>query len=279
MGALPTVSALAHGDHVCAFFDDDVQRRSVVSQFVRDGLAGHDRVWYFSDTAPADTVLAELEQDGVAVEGAVQSGQLAVFAAEDSYLVEQPFDPDRMAATLRTAIDDALADGYAGFRVSGDLTWATRDIPGADRLLAYEARLDGLFAGRPAAAICQYDRRRFDTTTLAATVGLHTHWYGNRTPLPPPLVLVPTEDGTGLRIEGDADFSSRDALDAALAAIRSDEAHLFLAGLRFVDVCCLNGMLVLARPPRRLVLHDPPRTLVRMLDALNFGDQIEVRRS
>jgi hypothetical protein len=183
--ALRTASEVSHGDHVCAFFDSPGERRRIVADFVRTGLQAGDRVFYVTDAASPATVLAELRADGVPVAAALAGGQLAVRTVAESYLAVLPFDPARMISAVYRAVEDALSAGFTGLRVSGDMTWASRDVPGSDRLLEYESRVGQLFCSRPAAAMCQYDRRRFDRTTLSAAPGLHTHRLRSASDSPP----------------------------------------------------------------------------------------------
>jgi hypothetical protein len=70
---------------------------------------------------------------------AVARGQLAVMPAADSYLSELPFDPERMVSSLH-ALDDALADGYRGLSVAGEMSWAAPGVRGAERLEEYDER-------------------------------------------------------------------------------------------------------------------------------------------
>lgn len=267
------MTVLTHGQHRCAFYDSAAQRREMVVEFVCDGLEAGDRVAYFTDTrSPAD-VLGELHAAGLRPDAALTSGQLAVRSAEDSYLAELPFDPERMVATLHAAVDAALSDGFDGFRVSGDMSWATRGVPGSERLLEYESRVGEVFATRPAAAICQYDRRLFDHTTLAATVGLHTR----RPESQPALDVEPLPGGGGLRLRGEADLAVHEQLRQALNGLAGPVIHLWLDGLRFMDVCSLGELLNVAAPPRRVVLHDPPTVVRRMLSLLPPRDGLELR--
>ena len=273
-----TVSAatgLTHGQHRCAFYDSAAQRREMVVEFVRDGLDAGDRVAYFTDTRNPADVWVDLEAAGLRPHAASASGQLAVRSAADSYLADLPFDPERMVATLHAAVDAALSDGFKGFRVSGDMSWATREVPGAERLLEYESRVGAVFATRPAAAVCRYDRRLVDRTTLAAAIGLHTR----RPAASSPMEIERLPGGQGLRVFGEADLAVRGQLRQAVNGMAGPVIHLWLGGLRFMDVCALGELLNLTSPPRRVVLHDPPKVVRRMLSLLPPNDHLEVRYS
>jgi anti-anti-sigma factor len=85
----------------------------------------------------------------------------------------------------------------------------------------------------------------------------------------------------GLRLAGDVDASSHDRLRRALAALPADgitAAHLELAGLDFMDVAGTRELIALmqSHPGLRLILHDPPESLRRILALLWPGINAEL---
>lgn len=271
--ATGTADAIGHGDHACGVFGSDAEAEAALAGFVADGLAARDRVWCLSHAIPPGDILAGLVRAGIEVDGALESGQLAIRSAGDSYLSCLPFDPARMVTSLHEAVDQALADGWAGFRVTGDMGWATRDLPGADRLFDYEARVGEVFATRPAAALCCYDRRVFDAHGLEVATALHASPVGGAEGRLEVLALPATG---GLALVGDVDISTWDALEAALGPFRrgDGDVHLELGALRFID---MRGARLLAGfagglpRGRSVVLHHPPGVLRRMLE-LAWGE-------
>lgn len=258
---------ITHGEHVCGIFNGDGERDQAVTAFVAAGLADRDRVWCLTELTSPEAVLGSLRRAGVDVAGALDDGQLVVRSAAEGYLGEAPFDPGRMIASLRVVVEQAVADGYRGFRLSGDLAWATRGHCGRDSLMAYEERLGELFAGRPAAALCHYDSGRFDAPALEAAIAVHP-----RTLAGNDLVITPLASPVGLRLEGDIDLCSWEALQRALASVPATDGdvHLDLAALEFIDLGGTRALVGLAQrlaPARRLVIHDPPAMLERIIHA------------
>ena len=99
------------------------------------------------------------------------------------------------------------------------------------------------------------------------------------------LDIVPLPDRVGLRLTGDADLSTRRALEKALAPLAGGDAdvHLELGGLAFVDVGAVTVLVRAAgrcTPGRRIVLHDPPGNL-QLIMTLLWGrvDAIEMAQS
>lgn len=89
---------------------------------------------------------------------------------------------------------------------------------------------------------------------------------------PSAFVIGPLRDHTGFRLTGEADFTVRDRLRAALTALAADgarEIHLDLAGLSFIDVCCARELIALTEryPAARLVVYCPPASM-RLITAI-----------
>lgn len=261
--------AIAHGHHVCGLYESRAEQEELFAEFVRAGLSRGERVRCVVHQTPPDELLEWLAADGVDANGA-----LDVVSSTESYLLDASFDPDRMAARLHGAIDEALAAGFNGFRVAGEMSWALdAGILGAGRLEAYEARMVEVVAARPAAALCLYDRRRFDEAQSGAAVGLHDGVARLPTVSEDGQLRIHRLDGDGLRlrIAGEADLASSPALAAALGTANGGDVHLDIGRLRFMD---LSATRVLAEfgagmaPSRRFELHGASPSVRRLIDIL-----------
>jgi hypothetical protein len=264
------VDAIDQHHHVCALLASDAEREELLVEFARPGLERGERVWCVTEDV-RDTQDA-LARGGIGVGEALAAGRLRVLAAHDAYLAASPFRPPDMIATLHDAVDDALAAGCTGFRVAGDMSWAAGGASGADRLEEYEAEVDEVFLARPAAALCQYDRRRFDGERIDALRALH------RDVARVPVVSgdgalrvhrLHGSDGVWLRLAGEADVSSAAALAAALDDLPGtpEDVHVDMLRLRFMDVSGLRplGALAARRP---VTLHHPPAEVRRLAELL-----------
>ena len=126
---------LSNGDHVCVFCRGG-ERDELLVPFLTEGVSAGDRCPAVVDTSePLDAL-------GTAGGAADRADQLTVLASRDVYLTDRGFDMDGMldfyGAELR-----GVAEGRSGYdciRTAGEMTWALRDIPGVEDLLAYEAR-------------------------------------------------------------------------------------------------------------------------------------------
>jgi PAS domain S-box-containing protein len=190
-----TIGDLRPGDHLCCLYETEEEHRSVLIPFLRQGLERAEKVIYIADARSMETILGYLQSDGLDVEPYLARGQLAILTSEDTYLREGVFDPVSMIALLRSETEQALAEGYAALRVTGEMTWALRGLSGSERLIQYEALLNEFFPGSQCLAICQYDRRSFGPEVLLDVLRTHpiaaigSQMYDNFYYLPPQHLL------------------------------------------------------------------------------------------
>lgn len=190
-----TLENLKPGDHLCCIYTTDEEHRAVTTPFLRQGLEGNEKVVYIIDARTAETILDYLREDGLDVAPYLERGQLNILSQDDAYTKHGVFDPGAMIALLQREMDQALEEGYKALRVSGEMSWALRGLPGSDRLIEYENRLNQFLPGSRCSAICQYDRRRFDPEVLLDVLRTHpiafigTTLYENFYHIPPDEML------------------------------------------------------------------------------------------
>ncbi|MFD3546760.1 MEDS domain-containing protein [Streptomyces sp. NPDC058655] len=248
------VHDVGHGDHVCLAYADDAEQRRVVTAYVSAGLERGERVLYLADQDAPGRVLDWLASAGWDPRRALASGGLVVTTAEEGYLADGSFDAEAMVATLRREVEDSLAAGYRGFRVSGEMGWALRGVPGTEQLERYETRVTEVFAGQAASAICQYDARRFGPDALDAFDRCHpgavepAELYGSAG-----LRLLPSfrAGRRALRVVGTVDYRATEALAGALETALQwpGDVWVDMSELEFID---LAGVRALARAAGRM---------------------------
>lgn len=114
---------LQAGDHICWVYESDEEHRDVLTRFLKEGLARHERVLYLARRFTASKVMGYLQDAGVAAEEYLRSGQLVFLDAEAAYLGEDGFQPERMGDAFRQAATQAVVDGYRGLRAASETEW------------------------------------------------------------------------------------------------------------------------------------------------------------
>ena len=167
------------GTHMCLVYRDEASRRRIVAKFVESGIAEDERVYYFADTpTPSDVAdwLAGLDVD---LSDAIASHELSMDQALSTYCPDGTFDPTRMCNAVRNAYSASQDEGYAHARVTGEMTWALRGLPGSDLLMTYEAAVNDVVKTHPITAMCQYDANRFDGETIFDALRVHPYMVMN----------------------------------------------------------------------------------------------------
>jgi signal transduction histidine kinase len=187
--------ALHPGAHICCLFGSEAEHRALLAPFMRHGLERYEKVLTIVDAHTAEQVLAYLSADGVQVNPFLQNGQLTILDADAFYIRGGVFDPEGMLELLRAETQRAIEGGYSALRVSSEMSWALKGLPGSERLIEYEARLNAFFPGSGCLSLCQYDRRRFDPLVLLDVLETHplavigTEIYDNFYYMPPQELL------------------------------------------------------------------------------------------
>jgi hypothetical protein len=164
---------LRPGDHLCCIYRDFKDQMGVIIPYFVSGLGNHEKCLYITDEKGKEDICSAFRRAGVELEKHIVSGQFVFLTNEDAYLKGGCFDPDRMIAALSEAERDSLKDGYTGLRVTGEMTWIFTGLPGTERLIEYEAKLNMFFPGSRTIAICQYHEPRFSPDLLLDVI--HTH--------------------------------------------------------------------------------------------------------
>lgn len=266
-GRLTTPVGHQPHDHLCWAYEEQGTWCDVAVPYLHDGAAARDRVLYVAGGTEddlADDLAALPERDAM-----LASGQLRVRPVAAAFGPEAEFSATRQVASFRDEARTAVRDGYRGLRLAVEAS-ELADGPDAARGLAgYELLLDTMIATAPMSSLCGYRRSRVAPGVADLLCFVHPLRHSG----------IPALDGAGLfaarngrwRLCGAQDLVNQEALDAALAALPvTRDVHLELDGLEFIGAAGIRALAALAArlaPAHRLVLHDPPPLVARVLRA------------
>ena len=160
------------GTHICYLYDNEEEHKHFMSAFVSSGIDDQETVTYLADAAP-DMLERVIEELGIVMSSQERKNQFTAATAVETYCPGGRFVPQAMLDRLRDIYVLHDAAGCVGARVTGEMTWSLHDIPGSDRLIEYEGRINDLLKTYPLTAICQYDTRRFDGATIFEVLSVH----------------------------------------------------------------------------------------------------------
>jgi len=102
-----------------------------------------------------------------------ERGALTLLSDAATYAVTGSFDPVETMRRFSDAIEQALADGFRGFRAAANMSWALA-VPGAqDRVIEYEVLLRSLFSTARATGLCLYDVSRMPAAIIDGAMAAH----------------------------------------------------------------------------------------------------------
>lgn len=167
-----SVDQIQLGDHAALFYRTRAEQLSAVIPFIAIGLERNERCVYIAEDNTISEICRHLQEFGVDVAKAQKSGALKVVTKHETYLRHGVFQPDKMIDDIRDAVQASVDDGYAGWRASGELSWAL-DLPSAlAQMIQYEEALEERFHSK-FTALCQYDESRYPAHIVEHMKRLH----------------------------------------------------------------------------------------------------------
>ncbi|MBA3789889.1 MAG: MEDS domain-containing protein [Actinomycetota bacterium] len=153
------------GAHMCAMHEGVGGVLDTLSRMFLAGLRQNERCAYIAPEESVAGVRRSLEEAGVDVADAESGGSL-VFITEREQLLKDgaEFDPDYLIEAIKNLFGQTMEVGYTGLRLSADVPWISRDVPGEDRIMEFEAMADEVInnPGVPLLAVCQYRLSELD---------------------------------------------------------------------------------------------------------------------
>ncbi len=175
------IQQLKPGDHLCCIYESQEEWQGLIKPFIGLGLERREKIIYIVDSTTAEKVLRSLLENRLESKLYSESGQLIFLNADQAYMQEGIFDPERMISFLQEQTERAINEGYSALRITGEMSWAVRGLPGSERLIEYESKLNDFLSRSKCLAICQYDRRRFEPRVILDLLTTH------------PIIIIGTE--------------------------------------------------------------------------------------
>jgi PAS domain S-box-containing protein len=160
------LAKLRLGDHLCPIHDNLLEQTAAAVAFIAAGLRREERCLYIANDSPIEELVRRFGDLGVNVAQETEKGSLRILSKDDVYSRDGKFDARGMLDYLAECESAAVADGYAGLRFQGEMTWALDANLEGDRLIEYEAMLNEFLATHRAVIACHYLRSRFDPALI-----------------------------------------------------------------------------------------------------------------
>lgn len=167
------VGDLAWGSHFCQFYKTKKDLMEVLVPYFRAGLENDEFcVWVTSDFLTAEDALKAMKKGVPGFDDFLAKRQMEIFPYTDWYLKGGSFDLKRTLTMWMDKHDGALANGFAGMRVSGNPYWIDNKKDWDD-FAAYEAEINNVIGGTRLLVLCTYSLKKCGLMEILDVVKNH----------------------------------------------------------------------------------------------------------
>ncbi|MBI4284576.1 MAG: DNA repair protein RadC [Chloroflexi bacterium] len=152
---IKVLGAVPWGTHVCLFYDAQRDLLETLVPYFKAGLSGNELcLWVLSESLSEQESKRALKKVIPDFAHYQAKKQIELVPFEEWYVKNGVFDADKVIAGWSEKVEKALAEGYDGLRVTGDLFWHG----GIDkkRFAEYEAKADSIIAKYSMLSLCTY---------------------------------------------------------------------------------------------------------------------------
>lgn len=173
---------IVHPRHQCLIYKGaPSQYLDTLAKTIIEKLKANYRCLYLNSPAMVAGMRSRLVAMGLDLLRCFERGDL-ILSSSQSHLVNGRFEVEEMMTLLSEAVDQALADGYAGLWATGDMTWEIGGEKNLDKLMEYERRLEEFMQTNPAlSGICQYHRDTLPPNAVLTALETHQMVYVDST--------------------------------------------------------------------------------------------------
>lgn len=166
-GTVNCCAGVKPGTHACLLYRSTKERNRTVASWLYGALEHDERAVYITGDADISHTRYWLGEFGIYMPDE------NLLTASESYYPDGVFEPRKMIQRLKDTVKKTTVKGFTALRGTGEMNWILKEIPGREKLLEYEKKLNRLTAEMPFSALCQYDLNRFDNRTLHPLISVH----------------------------------------------------------------------------------------------------------
>jgi PAS domain S-box-containing protein len=156
---IEAVGDVPWGTHFCQFYQTGQDLLDILVPYFSEGLRNNEFcLWVTSEPLGVEAARRAMTAALPDFESYVRRGQIEIIAHTDWYLKGGAFDSVRVLNDWVSKLDQALAAGYAGLRLTGNTFWLEQKDWRA--FTDYEAAVDGVIGRYRMLAVCTYSLDR-----------------------------------------------------------------------------------------------------------------------
>lgn len=160
------------GTHFCHFYDTKEDLLDILVRYFKAGLEDKEFcVWVVSEPLTEQEAWNALRDAVPELDRYVSDRSIEILLGRDWYLKEGKFDLKRVTNACNEKLNQALARGYAGMRVSGNTAWLEKKD--WKDFCEYEQELNDTVTGQRMTVLCTYPLGASAASELLDVVSTH----------------------------------------------------------------------------------------------------------
>ena len=153
------------GTHICQFYQTKEDFMDILVPYFKTGLENNEfSMWITSGPLEVEDAKESLRMTVPDIDSYLEKGQIQIIPYSRFYAEEDVFDSERILNNLVEKLNQALASGYDGLRLSGNALWL--ENKDWSDFVNYEIKLDSAIGNYKMIALCTYSLDRFDATKI-----------------------------------------------------------------------------------------------------------------
>jgi PAS domain S-box-containing protein len=169
---IDVIGGVPWGTHFCQFYKTKQDLIDTLVPYFKAGLEDNEFcMWVTSEplmVAEAEEAMRKAVND---FDEYLRRGQIEIIPYNEWYLLGGTFDDDRVLNGWVSKLEQALARGFSGLRLTGNTFWLERNHWQA--FTEYEAKVNNLIGKYRMLAICTYSLEKCDGTAVIDVVKNH----------------------------------------------------------------------------------------------------------
>jgi len=169
---IDVIGSVPWGTHFCQFYQTKQDLIEILVPYFKAGLENNEFcMWITSEPLMVSEAQEAMRKAVKDFDEYLRQGQIEVIPYHEWYLLGGKFSDDRVLAAWVSKLEQALARGYSGLRLTGNTFWLERNNWRA--FTEYEAKVNDVIGKYNMLAICTYCLDRCDGAAVIDVVRNH----------------------------------------------------------------------------------------------------------
>lgn len=162
------------GTHFCQFYQTENDLKEILVPYFKAGLEKNELcVWVTPRNLKKTEAIEALRKDIPDIDAYLEKGQIEIFSCEDWCFENDVFDQGRITGNLFRKLNQALANGYDGLRMTEDTSYLEEKIGGEGEGVDYEKELTRITGRCQVIALCTYSLDKCSASEILDIIAGH----------------------------------------------------------------------------------------------------------